>query len=90
MKTIWKFPLSSEGEQLIKMPQGCAVLCAQVQHDIPCVWAVVDTDAPTVKRRFRIFGTGHPINEDDLQFVGTFQLSGGGLVFHLYMDGQEY
>ena len=37
-------------------------------------------------RQRRRAGTGHPISdcEDELQFVGTCQMKGGSLVWHLF------
>lgn len=50
------------------------------------VWALVNPEEPTERRPFRLAGTGHPIDyeADDLRFVGSFQLDGGTLIFHLF------
>lgn len=45
------------------------------------VWAL-DTGAPIAVRHFRVFGTGHPLPDEQLRHVGT-ALAPGGLVWHL-------
>lgn len=88
--TIWKFPLSiAPGSQSIMMPAGSAVLCVQVQHEVPWIWVEVDPEARLIRRRFRVYGTGHPIDEEGLGYVGTFQVEGGEFVFHLFTDPKE-
>ena len=87
MKTIHKFPLEVTDEQRIEMPEGSEILCVQVQHGQPCVWAKVIPDAAKVKRLFAVYGTGHPMTVRSAdQYVGTFQLQGGALVFHVYTE----
>lgn len=89
--TIWKFELSIDDEIVVQMPEGARILSVQTQGGpIPMLWAVVDPTAPKVKRRLILRGTGHPMSLEDaiLPFIGTFQLQGGALVFHLF-DGGE-
>jgi hypothetical protein len=90
MKTIWKFPLAVGAEIALEMPGGATVLDVQTQGEIPCVWALVDSTAPLTKRHFCVMGTGH--NCDTLpanaKHVGSFQLLGGALVFHLFDAGE--
>jgi hypothetical protein len=68
-----------------------------VQHGQPCIWArvVVDKDHPLRERWFRVAGTGHPLegtmpSDHDGDYVGTFQLSDGALVFHVFDCGELY
>jgi hypothetical protein len=85
MKTIWKFPLEVTDVQTVRMPRGARILCVQVQSGVPCLWAEVDPKAETELRTLRIYGTGHPMAEGEQRnYVGTFQLVGMGLVFHVY------
>lgn len=86
---IWKYQVSVEDSFCIEMPKGSAVLSVQTQIGAPVLWALVDPDAPRVKRRFVLLGTGHAVGGAQLHgldFVGTFQLSDGALVFHLWAD----
>lgn len=83
-KTIWKFALALVDVQEIQIPKRARVLCVQLQHGAPCLWAHVDPDNMTEVRRFRIVGTGHPAPEDVSGYIGTFQIHGGALIFHVF------
>lgn len=86
-KSIWKFQLSVTDIQSLYIPADAKILSVQVQHGEPCVWALVDTDKRDESRVLRTFGTGHPIGtSDNLVFIGTYQLHGGGLVFHVFEE----
>jgi hypothetical protein len=83
---IYKYLLRAADDVKIVMPSGAQVLSVQVQHGAPCLWALVDSGAPLVDRHFKVFGTGNsvPKYSSPLPFVGTFQLEGGALVFHVF------
>jgi len=86
-KTIWKFPLRVDDIIDVDMPTGARILAVQTQQETPCIWALVDPSAPKERRRFRVFGTGHRIaQEDSLTYVGTFQVGDGALVFHVFEE----
>lgn len=80
---IWKFPFRVDDELAIPMPQGATVLSVAMQGAVPCIWARVDTEAALVKRAFCVRGTGHEVGTVGA-YVGTFQMAGGALVFHLF------
>ena len=85
MKAVWKFPLGFADYTLVDMPRGAVLLFAAMQEDRLCLWALVDTDAPTKPRSFRIAGTGHPIRDEDApRWVGTVMLHGANLIFHVF------
>lgn len=86
MKKIFKYPVPSEGEFQIMLPKGAQVLSVQTQKGKPCFWALVDPDEKQSDfRKFRLAGTGHPIETENLRgFIGTFQLLNGDLIFHLF------
>ena len=86
MRIIYKYPLKVEDYQVITMPKGAQILTVQAQRERPCIWALVDTDNDPEKRYFRIAKTGHPIRlkEKLLRYIGTFQLIGSDLVFHVF------
>lgn len=91
MKKIFKYQLETTDDQFVKMPKGAAVLTVQAQHNNPCIWVEVDPDAPTIKRRFFTYGTGHPMRHvDNGDYVGTYQIQNDTLVFHVYTDRKEY
>jgi len=84
-KTIWKYELPFPETQL-QMPMGAQVLDVQVQNDTPCIWALVDQKLKLEIRKFKFFGTGHEIDSfiTKQNYVGTFQLREGLLIFHLF------
>ena len=84
---IWKFPLKVLDEQHITAPHIEKVLSVQVQFGVPCLWALVDPRADKEPYAVRVYGTGNPIpyDVDKFDFVDTFQLSGGELVFHVFI-----
>ena len=85
MKTVWKFELAVTDEQAVRVPRGAQFLTVQMQGDRPCLWALVDPNAQPEDRIVRIHGTGHPVSESHLlQYISTFQLDGGALVFHAF------
>ena len=85
MATIWKYEIAQKSIQQIDLPEGAEVLAVQSQYDFPYIWALVNPSEPTKPREFHLYGTGHPIHQrESLAYVGTFQLQGGDLVFHLF------
>jgi hypothetical protein len=83
MRTIHKYELFPE--TVLDIPRGATVLSVQVQREKPYLWAEVDTSNELTKRKFIGVGTGHTIpSEARLSFIGTVQLEGGALVFHIY------
>jgi hypothetical protein len=84
-RAVWKFPIPlGPDEFTVQMPAGAVPLTVQWQHDGPQMWALVKTDEPLESRAFRIAGTGHPIEASVKGYIGTFQMTGGSLVFHIF------
>ena len=81
---IWKFSFETQNYIQIVMPAGAQSLTVQTQGNTPCLWALVDENNPPVVRIFRIYGTGHAIPGEVGAYVGTYQLDGGALVFHMF------
>lgn len=84
---IWKFPLETIDEQSVTVPIINRPLCIQVNNGKPCLWMVVDPEAERVRVRIRVFGTGHPGVTADMDYIGTYQIEGGSLVFHVFLAG---
>lgn len=87
--TVWKFPFDIEDDIGVEMPRGARVLHVDAQFGRPCLWALVAPAAPKEVRRFRLAGTGHPLPPLDRVIfdwihVGSFQMAGGQLVWHLF------
>jgi hypothetical protein len=83
-RTVWKFDLETVDEQTISVPKGAQFLSLQMQHGKPRIWALVDPNAREYPVDIRIAGTGHELPDSPGNFLGTFQLHDGGLVFHAF------
>ena len=70
----------------IPLPVGTRILSFQCQRDVLCLWALVNPQAYTEERQFRIAGTGHSIDipSEKLHFIGTAQMLNGDLIWHLF------
>ncbi len=88
MKQIWKYNILTKDWQSIWMPEGAEILTVQTQHDKPKLWALVDPLAPQVERIIRVVGTGHDFRGTGT-YIGTFQMFGGDLVFHVFEIPKE-
>ena len=86
MQAIWKFPMQCADKQILALPKGAKVLCVQTQNDTPYMWVVNPSVgvAATEERTFAIYGTGHQHESIGGEYVGTFQLRSGLLVFHVF------
>lgn len=86
MNTIWKYDLTLIDVQGVKMPFGAELLCVQMQGSAPCLWARVDPN-PDMKievRQIVTHGTGQHVPKTTGKYLGTYQLHGGTLVFHVF------
>jgi hypothetical protein len=83
-KTVWKYDITDCDFQEIEMPAGAQPLCVQIQAGCAQLWALVEPDREMEIRHFRLAGTGHIIQDNIRQYVGSFQFLGGWLIFHLF------
>lgn len=81
MKLIYKYQIPFP-DAVIDMPIGAEILSVQEQHGIPTMWALINDEVGTIKRKFSFYGTGHPIHIDNFKFLATIQ-RGKGLVWHV-------
>ena len=86
MPKVYKYDVPLQDEFELELPRDAEILSFQCQHDTPCIWALVEPRNPPIKRRFRFSGTGHDITQDpeNLEFIGTAQMQGGMLIWHLF------
>ena len=86
MRTIWKYTLNITDRQTVSMPVFAEILTVQMQGGSLCLWAIVESDRNLEQREFLIFGTGNPIPEQFClhQHIGTVQVGGGVLVWHVF------
>jgi len=84
---IFKYAVNVIDDQEIEMPKGAQILTVQVQDGLPWIWVAFTEGMETVKRKIVLMGTGHTRDMPGV-YIGTFQLAGGRLIFHLF-DGGE-
>lgn len=89
MREIWKFPVafpSGESPSFhVHMPKGTEILTVQAQKGIPQMWGMIDRGAPLEERKFAVYGTGHPIDEEKIKkYIGSFQLHNESFIFHVF------
>lgn len=85
MRTVYKYEVPLDDTFYVDLPKDSKVLSVGVQNDVPYIWVFVDDENEDSRKVFRLAGTGHPIADYlDLEFIGTFQLRSGNLVFHLF------
>lgn len=85
MRTIHKYAIPIEDSFSFSMPIGARILAFQTQNGRPVLWALVDTENDTERRKFVIRGTGNPILSEAVDsdvHIGTIQKD--GLVWHLF------
>jgi hypothetical protein len=87
-KVIYKYPFKHRwGLDTIDLPLDCDILCVQEQHGDPVLYVEHSNDLDNIQgHRFVTVGTGESMDFDG-KYIGTFQLSGGNLVFHTYFIG---
>lgn len=69
------------------MPAGAKLLDVQMQGGECCVWALCDQSAAKEPRHIAIYGTGNQMPDEAGEYVATFQMHGGALVFHAFEVG---
>jgi len=85
MKRVFKYQVPLQDKFTIDLPKGSQVLSVGVQSKTAFIWTLIDDEEPIIEsRKFRLSGTGHPITDKCFIFIGTFQLDGGALIFHLF------
>ena len=82
---VYKYVLPPLADRVtLMMPAGAEPLSVMVQGNKICIWARVNLWRSPVETTFRIAGTGHDLEEDVGNHVGSFQLENGALVFHVF------
>lgn len=84
MNTIWKFELKVTDSQRVTIPTGAVMLSVQVQNGVPVLWALCNPGRPPSTVLIHTHGTGHDVGPSRGQYVGTYQVHGGELVFHVF------
>jgi hypothetical protein len=97
MRTIWKFPIAITDEftipdeQELTLPEMAQLLKVGLDPTgSPCAWFQVHTNAPKIKTKLFVVGTGNPM-PDEVNFAhyrGSF--NHGPFVWHVYMPDVRY
>jgi len=87
VKSVRKFRLdpSYKLQHVLKVPVGAQWLRFLMQGDTPCLWAIVDEDAPLEHALFFMYSTGDPLAEPYGMHVGTVGRAEG--TCHLFCHG---
>lgn len=85
-RTIWKFPLLITPLQTVRLSCGSQLLTVDVQDGIPCLWAIVETDAPERDVAIRCRTTGETFDDHGSysHHLGTALLRNGEWVYHFF------
>jgi len=83
MKTIYKWTLAVIGKQVLSLPKGTKFLDVQMQGGMPQLWGLCNPENEKEDRTILMFGTGNPV-KDEGEYIGTFQMEEGALVFHVF------
>jgi hypothetical protein len=82
---IYKWSLAVTDEQTLELPLNARILSVQLQHGQPQLWALIDEHQPRKQsRRIAIYGTENPIPDSPGEYIDTFQMHKGELVFHVF------
>lgn len=81
--TIWKFPLRDVVNE-VSLPKGAHILHVAEQHRQITMWARVDPAASTEVRTLAVVGTGTPVPDGHVMFVGSVLAAEGAFVFHVF------
>ena len=85
MKKVFKYPIPIEDFFSLKLPLGTEILHIAEQRDKAFLWALVNLDTDCVEtRKFRLAGTGHPIESEKIVYIGTFSMMGNNLIWHVF------
>lgn len=92
MRSIYKYNLLENRDGIICGPIT-KILTVDTQRGQPVLWAEVDTEKPNRKIQTLLIGTGWDLTPpkgetcilDDYHYIGTVQVAGETLVFHVYV-----
>lgn len=84
MKVVYKYRVDWADYFSLELPLGAEIIHFGIQRSVLHLWALVDSDARTALRWFRLAGTGHRIDNPGLgPHVGTV-IDDDHLVWHLF------
>ena len=88
MRTIWKYKIPLTDKFELHLPVGAEILYVNTQiidcEEQYCMWVGVNSEASQEKREFILRGTGHGMPDVTLEYIGSFWVDKGVLIFHLF------
>lgn len=82
---IYKYPLVLTDQQSHPMPAGADILSAGLgANGQLCVWAMVNPNSGLRPRHLWIVGTGNPLPEVPLRFIGSVTIA--PFVWHVFEE----
>lgn len=74
--------LQKAEDQFIEMTKGAKILYVDIQNNKLALWAVVDPDKPIESIHIQLIGTGHSIEMENKNYIGT--IIDGSFVWHIF------
>ena len=84
MKKIFKYPIPVADEFFLQLTLFAEILTVQMQKSEPMLWVLLNPDEPNWERKFNLYGTGMTISADAHNYIGSFQMLNGALIYHLF------
>jgi len=87
MFKVFKYPVPMVDEFDMDLPSGAKILKVECQRNEPFMWCLVNPEKRVFeKRKFRLAGTGHEINQyyNKINHISTFQMADGALIWHIF------
>ncbi len=83
MKTVWKFTIKIEDEQIVMMPPRAEIIHVGLDPSgQPCVWAKAERSRNPVERLLFLTGTGSDVPDAATRHLGSF--NHGPFVWHVW------
>ncbi len=83
----YEIPVQSNQFTMI-LPAHLRFLCIQTQYEIPQLWVLTDTCLTAPKQyNFLLLTTGERTELSIGDYLGTFQLTSGNFVGHVFLEG---
>lgn len=83
---IWKFELTKERMQLIKMPEKSEIMDIQMQNRNLTMWALVDPESKNIEVKINMYGTGWETNDNTTKDEYLSTVQDGEFVWHFFMN----
>lgn len=87
MKVVHKFPVTQAWEQTFEVSEGAQVLDIELSNGQPCVWILLDPNAPKVPLTIFAVHTGQPLHHEHAIYIKTlhvFNNLGQQIVTHFF------